>query len=1443
MATLPVVSSIKRNNISSNMLIARMIRSRRSLAYNNSLSERNHLIIKNEDESANKNLLMLLGKDVYERYFYRIYRSLNDLEKSTLFNKYINILNSLSIDELKQLGEYEETQEEIILTQEQVNRNLLTDPYFIFYCKMGFIGFVGNFAILNHRVDYKLLPGQKYVFDLQDETNLGFQFSLSEDAFSYRDVENIHFIGTPGTPGAFVVYMPALSINFVSAFIYNKLDPSRKSYTVFASLVDTLVINITYKAPSVASSYQAKIEPNIQCLVEETDLRIVLNDGIKYVLEPPDFVYIGNMLERYTLSRQYGLYFGTYKINISSYSNPFTIINKGKENLIQVFGDESKKSVYYLKGLNDDINDTSLDGSYNFYYGDLFIDVIGDFESVALYSYKYGFNYMENFFIFSSTCTENAGVRTNYPDLSSGLIECLFPQSTYDFDVSNEIPFMTFNNNISKIAYNKDKVYGLFNGQYIIQNVPETNPIAFINAGKTDYFYYDGTETNKKVRLGPDNEVYDFYYGTIIVRVYGDFGKMSVYDFYYGYAGGYKLFQYSDVCDFNGTWTSDREVLTTPSSYDIIEYDVSGNFDLFKVDSYMSFDINSNNLYLDLSNTEITTNTKYSLNVGVYVLMEIPKRYAIAFLNKGLEEKFFYDGYIPYKIEGTGPDGFIYDFYYGNINIYISSDFGQISYYTINDGFLNGRKKMIFSSLANVGYAIPNNGSFNYFPQLSNTSYGDEPREFLLTVNIITIVLPYSGNITSYYFQGYDRNGVIDSNEPNPELTFFIGDTIIFGFQYVNSSFTLGIYFYNNLLNDPQLIKNNNNKVNETITWTPNLPLQNYYFYRSTNNSTFMFNAIQILPNASATLVPDISFTVPLSDSIISASPSEFVFETTMIMNVDTSKRLYIVNNTTGNTEYTLSNIQGTGTTSFTVYTGFDDYTRLSFSTNYSLVAEEGLLKNIYLNELVDLTLLTFTTEVIHDPQLLSIYPSQDTESTESTTTTYQMLSDTNTVSVESYNGQNVYIFNDISYQDNDYIGVEVGNYRITNIPESHPMAFIHENNVAMDYEPIDTGVIEIRVSGGDMSQNAYDDYYDFTDASGNVIGLSSSGPDPYRFMRGRTYRFSDYGVSISHPFKVFYNNGSTSTTPFSGGSNGSNYVDVTMAQNDTNTSYYRCHIHSTMAGNLEYFYSNINGVSYNFYYGDISLNISASFSALLGYYCYYHGYMGGEDRIKFTNPNISSSALDVSINPSDPVVLTFNEPVSFLSSSYNIQYYNTTNVTFSNYTSVESSGNDLYIYNTNLDYETYYRLLIDQNSIVDGSNILYDFTDSSLNSYYFFTGFDPRPKIVSTTPTFNQTDVSFDSDITILFNEEIYLGNTGNILIQNISDSVVFDAINISQDADVSNQLSGIGTNTLTILPFENFNIGTSYSVLIDNSVLQDISGNFFVGISDTSYFNFTIA
>ena len=158
--------------------------------------------------------------------------------------------------------------------------------------------------------------------------------------------------------------------------------------------------------------------------------------------------------------------------------------------------------------------------------------------------------------------------------------------------------------------------------------------------------------------------------------------------------------------------------------------------------------------------------------------------------------------------------------------------------------------------------------------------------------------------------------------------------------------------------------------------------------------------------------------------------------------------------------------------------------------------------------------------------------------------------------------------------------------------------------------------------------------------------------------------------------------------------------------------------------------------------------------------------------------------------------------------------------------------------------YETYYRVLFDVNSIVDGSNITYDFTDSSLNSYYFYTAFDPRPKIVSTDPSFGQNDVSFNSTISITFNEDISLG-TGNIIIQDLSTNTVFDTFDVANDEDISNHLTGMNTDTLTIAidSGSTFNVGNSYAVLIDDTSIQDSSGNFFVGITDTGGYTFTVA
>ena len=47
-------------------------------------------------------------------------------------------------------------------------------------------------------------------------------------------------------------------------------------------------------------------------------------------------------------------------------------------------------------------------------------------------------------------------------------------------------------------------------------------------------------------------------------------------------------------------------------------------------------------------------------------------------------------------------------------------------------------------------------------------------------------------------------------------------------------------------------------------------------------------------------------------------------------------------------------------------------------------------------------------------------------------------------------------------------------------------------------------------------------------------------------------------------------------------------------------------------------FTSNVNGISYDFYWGDINVTISNNFG-VSSVYCYYHGYMGGENLLKYS--------------------------------------------------------------------------------------------------------------------------------------------------------------------------------------------------------------------------------
>jgi methionine-rich copper-binding protein CopC len=109
-------------------------------------------------------------------------------------------------------------------------------------------------------------------------------------------------------------------------------------------------------------------------------------------------------------------------------------------------------------------------------------------------------------------------------------------------------------------------------------------------------------------------------------------------------------------------------------------------------------------------------------------------------------------------------------------------------------------------------------------------------------------------------------------------------------------------------------------------------------------------------------------------------------------------------------------------------------------------------------------------------------------------------------------------------------------------------------------------------------------------------------------------------------------------------------------------------------------------------------------------------------------------------------------------------------------------------------------------------------------------------PKLVSASlPKKGASAVPVGTDIGFLFNENIKVGTTGNITIINTND--------INDTRVISVNSGEISTNgkTLTINPAKDLQPNSHYTVKIDNTAVQDSSGNKYAGIKNTTtlYFN----
>jgi len=95
-----------------------------------------------------------------------------------------------------------------------------------------------------------------------------------------------------------------------------------------------------------------------------------------------------NPLERFVLSE------GTYTISGVPETHPIAILNRGNEDNVTYLGDNNAGRL--------NVRGTTADGTYDFYYGNVYINVLGDFDKVSTYCFYHGYMGGRNLFYYDT---------------------------------------------------------------------------------------------------------------------------------------------------------------------------------------------------------------------------------------------------------------------------------------------------------------------------------------------------------------------------------------------------------------------------------------------------------------------------------------------------------------------------------------------------------------------------------------------------------------------------------------------------------------------------------------------------------------------------------------------------------------------------------------------------------------------------------------------------------------------------------------------------------------------------------------------------------------------------------------------------------------------------------------------------------------------------------
>jgi methionine-rich copper-binding protein CopC len=145
--------------------------------------------------------------------------------------------------------------------------------------------------------------------------------------------------------------------------------------------------------------------------------------------------------------------------------------------------------------------------------------------------------------------------------------------------------------------------------------------------------------------------------------------------------------------------------------------------------------------------------------------------------------------------------------------------------------------------------------------------------------------------------------------------------------------------------------------------------------------------------------------------------------------------------------------------------------------------------------------------------------------------------------------------------------------------------------------------------------------------------------------------------------------------------------------------------------------------------------------------------------------------------------------------------------------------------------------------TVSDGTNNYVVYQNASVNAQVLVRSGVvvnvPTISLVSSNPADNGYVMAVGDNLTLTFNLPTAKG-TGNIGIYKTSDNSLLET---AYDVATSSNITGWGTNTLTINPTANLVAGTGYYLQVAATAVRDTAGNAYAGITNATTLNFTTA